>query len=216
MTTHVRKKTYVVRTRRAIINLLKQKGAMESKELASSLGVSAMAVRQHLYALQDEKLVTYQKEARAMGRPVKLWQLTPAANSFFPDGYAELTLGMIQSVVEVFGEAGLERLLDVRTRQQIANYQAHISTQGSLLQKLEALASLRTDEGYMVEIESLEDGSFILIENHCPICLAACACIGLCQRELEVFQTVLGQDFCLERTEHIVAGARRCVYRVWR
>ncbi|NEQ22030.1 MAG: transcriptional regulator [Microcoleus sp. SIO2G3] len=207
-------KSATVRTRRAIINLLKQSGSMDSQELSERLGVSAMAVRQHLYALQDEQLVTYQEEPRAMGRPAKLWQLTPAADRLFPDGYAELTLSLINSVREAFGEAGLERLLDVKTNHQIAAYQALLSNQEELQQRLEALATLRTDEGYMAEIQPQDDGSFLLIENHCPICAAATACTGLCARELEVFQCVLGQDVTVERIEHIVAGARRCVYQV--
>jgi len=53
--------------------------------------------------------------------PAKLWQLTQAANLSF-HGYAELTLSFIQSVVEAFGEAGLERLLEIRARQQIEAY----------------------------------------------------------------------------------------------
>jgi predicted ArsR family transcriptional regulator len=66
----------------------------------------------------------------------------------------------------------------------------------------------------MAEVESLDDGSFLLIENHCPICTAAQACTGLCARELEVFQTVLGKDVAIERSEHILSGSRRCVYLV--
>ena len=188
---------------------------MDSQELASRLGVSAMAVRQHLYALQEEQLVTYQEEARAMGRPAKLWQLTPAADRLFPDSYAELTLSLLNSVKEAFGDAGLEQLLDVRTRHQINAYQALMPIQESLQQKLEALATLRTEEGYMAEIQSLDDGSFLLIEHHCPICAAATACTGLCARELEIFERVLGQDVIVERTEHIVTGARRCAYQVF-
>jgi predicted ArsR family transcriptional regulator len=175
-----------------------------------------MAVRQHLYALQDEHLVTYQEEPRAMGRPAKLWQLTPEANRFFPDGYADLTLSLINAVSETFGEAGMERLLEVRTHHQIAAYQAQMSDRDSLQQQLETLAALRTDEGYMAEVQPLSDGSFLLIENHCPICAAATACTGLCKRELEVFHSVLGQDVRIERTEHIIAGERRCVYQVSR
>ena len=214
MATDSPKKSTTVRTRRAIINLLKQEGAINSQELASRLGVSAMAVRQHLYALQEEQLVTYQEEARAMGRPAKLWQLTPAADRLFPDSYAELTLSLLNSVKEAFGDAGLEQLLDVRTRHQINAYQALMPIQESLQQKLEALATLRTEEGYMAQIQALDDGSFLLIEHHCPICAAATACTGLCARELEIFERVLGQDVIVERTEHIVTGARRCAYRV--
>jgi predicted ArsR family transcriptional regulator len=208
------KKADSTRTRRVLVNLLKQEGAMDSQALAERLGVSAMAVRQHLYALQEEKLVTYEEEPRAMGRPAKLWQLTAAADRLFPDGYAELTLGLIQSAIEAFGNEGLEKLLDVRTQHQIADYQTRISPEDSLANKLNALAQQRTDEGYMAEVEVLDDGSFLLIENHCPICAAANACTGLCDRELEVFQSVLGKETRVKRTEHIVAGARRCVYQV--
>lgn len=203
-----------IRTRRAIVNLLKQEGAIDSKELSSRLGISAMAVRQHLYALQVEGLVTYEEEARKMGRPAKLWQLTPAADRFFPDGYAELTVSLINSISEVFGEVGLERLLEVRTKQQIVAYRLQIADRDSLAKRLEALALLRTTEGYMAQIQSLKDGSFLLIENHCPICAAAMSCTGLCARELEVFHEVLGEDVTIERKEHIIEGARRCTYQI--
>lgn len=187
---------------------------MDAAALASHFKISAMAVRQHLYALQKEQLVTYQEEQRAMGRPAKLWQLTPAADRFFPHGYAELTLSLINSVTEAFGSEGLERLLEIRTRQQIEAYQEQIHTTSSIQQRLEALANLRTDEGYMADVESLSDGSFLFIENHCPICAAATACTGLCSQELEVFQSTLGEDVAIARTEHLIAGERRCVYRI--
>ncbi|MBW4655110.1 MAG: transcriptional regulator [Kaiparowitsia implicata GSE-PSE-MK54-09C] len=187
---------------------------MDAQALAAVMGVSAMAVRQHLYALQDEHLVSFEEEARAMGRPAKLWRLTPAADRFFPEGYAELTLGLLQSVAEAFGDAGLDRLLDIRTRNQLVDYHAQISPQSTLPAKLAALAELRTAEGYMAEVQPQADGSFLLIEHHCPICAAATACTGLCDREQEVFQQIVGSSVQIERTEHIVAGARRCTYRM--
>jgi len=54
----------------------------------------------------------------------------------------------------------------------------------------------------------------LFIENHCPICAAANSCQGLCLSELELFQSVLGPAAHIERTEHIIAGNRRCVYRI--
>lgn len=214
MTNQAQQKSAKPSTRRAIINLLKQEGAMDSQALASRLGVSAMAIRQHLYGLQAEHLVSYTEESRAMGRPAKLWCLTPEANRFFPDGYAELTLGLIQSAIEAFGEAGLDQILEVKTRHQVSAYVAQVPRQAPLAEQLETLAALRTDEGYMAEVKCLTDGTLLLIENHCPICVAAADCTGLCQRELEVFQMVLGDRVRVERTEHIIAGARRCAYRV--
>jgi len=46
------------KTRRAITKLLKTEGPSGSAQLAESLGLTPMAVRQHLYALQREGLVT--------------------------------------------------------------------------------------------------------------------------------------------------------------
>ena len=36
----------------------------------------------------------------------------------------------------------------------------------------------------------------------------------LCDAELELFQAILGEDVVIERTEHILLGARRCAYRI--
>jgi predicted ArsR family transcriptional regulator len=196
------------------LHLLKQEGPMDAQELAARLHVSAMAVRQHLYTLHEEQLVTYHEAPRPRGRPAKRWQLTPAADRFFPEAYAELTLSLLTSMTEAFGKAGLERLLDLRSRRQIAVYRPQMAGHASLQQRLEALAAIRTDEGYMAGAQPQGDGSFLLVENHCPICAAAVACTGLCGKELEVFQAVLGEGVVVERTEHIVAGARRCAYRV--
>jgi predicted ArsR family transcriptional regulator len=203
-----------VRTRRALLDVLKQEGASDSRALAARLGVSAMAVRQHLYALRDERLVTYEEEARPVGRPAKLWRLTAAAGRLFTDGHAELTVGLLGAMRDAFGDAGLGRLLAARTRQQVAAYRRRVPAGGSLRRRLDALAKVRTDEGYMAEVRPLGDGAFAFIENHCPICAAATACAGLCASEVEVFRRVLGDGLSIERDEHILAGARRCAYRV--
>ena len=57
------------KTRRAIVRLLKQEGALDSAALARRLKLTAMAVRQHLYALQKEKLVTHDERPVPLGRP---------------------------------------------------------------------------------------------------------------------------------------------------
>lgn len=203
-----------LRTRRSIIDLLKQHGPQSAQSLADWLGVSAMAVRQHLYRLEQERLVTYAEEPRPLGRPAKLWRLTDAADEFFPDGHAELAVALIATLTKSFGSDGLETLIRERAREQLADYRKRVPRRASLRKRLEALAGIRTREGYMAEVLADEDGSLLLVENHCPICSAATACTGLCSAELATFQGVLGPDVSVERTEHAVAGDRRCVYRV--
>ncbi len=205
-----------VHTRRAIVELLKQQGPQDAQSLADQIDISAMAVRQHLYMLRDERLVTYQLSQRSRGRPAKLWQLTAAANRLFPDAHAELAVDLVSALGAAFGVDGLDRLLAIRTQQQIQTYQEKMPKRASLKRRLQALAEIRTEEGYMAEVIGQGRGACYFVENHCPICAAAAACTGLCGAELDVFQAVLGEAVEITRTEHIVAGGRRCAYEVRR
>jgi predicted ArsR family transcriptional regulator len=201
------------KTRRAIVKLLKTEGALDSSRLARHLRLTPMAVRQHLYALQREKLVTAEERPVPLGRPAKHWQLTAEANRLFPDAYAELTLALVGAVGTAFGPAGVQRVLESRCASQQADYRSRIPSSAPLEEKLRVLALIRTDEGYMAEVIREGDG-FLFVERHCPICAAANACQGFCATELELFRSVLGKGTSVERTEHIIAGDRRCAYRV--
>jgi predicted ArsR family transcriptional regulator len=203
-------------TRRAIVHALKTDGALTSAELADRLGVTAMAVRQHLYELVAERFVTAEERPVPIGRPAKHWQLTPEANRLFPDAYAELNVSLIAAMGHAFGEKGLQRVLESRGAGQQAAYAKRITPSAPLKQKLQQLARIRSEEGYMAEVTANPDGSFLFVENHCPICAAATACQGFCTTELDLFREVLGPDIEVERQEHILSGARRCAYRVRR
>lgn len=208
------RKANLVPTRKAILPLLKRQGPSDAQALSAQLGISAMAVRQHLYALHAQKLVTYQEEPRPIGRPAKRWSLMPAAESHFPDAHAGLTVSLLNAVEETFGHEGVKRVVLQSTHQQIENYRSRISARASLQSRLKTLISLRNEEGYMAEMQRQSDGSFFLIENHCPICAAASVCPVLCDSELAVFRAILGEGVIIKRTEHMKAGARRCVYHI--
>ena len=201
-------------TRRAIVKLLKTEGAMDSAQLARRLRLTPMAVRQHLYALQREHLVTADERPVPIGRPAKHWRLTPESDRLFPDAYAELNVALLDAVGNAFGSDGLQRVLESREAKQRAEYARRISPGAPLKERLQQLARVRTEEGYMAEVRTESPGTFLFIENHCPICAAATVCQGFCATELDLFKSVLGANASVERTEHIVSGDRRCAYRV--
>jgi predicted ArsR family transcriptional regulator len=202
------------KTRRAIVKLLKTEGPADSARLARRLRLTPMAVRQHLYALQREHLVTAEERPVPLGRPAKYWQLTGDADRLFPDAYAELSVALIDAMDQALGPGGLQRVLASRSDKQRQDYSARIPRSWTLDRKLQELARIRTEEGYMAEVQRGDEGAFLFIENHCPICAAATACQGLCSTELDLFRTVLGKSVSVERATHIVSGDRRCAYRV--
>lgn len=201
--------------KRAVLDFLKRKGPSEVADIAAELGVTAMAVRQHLYALEDEGFVAVgdAPKSAARGRPSKHWRAMQKADAVFADAHADVSVELVANIREVFGERGLDKLIAKRTEQQIGIYRAAIPPAATLKEKLKRLAKLRSDAGYMAEVVSDGDG-FLFVENHCPICRVAAACTGLCRQELDVFRAALGRDVVIERTDHILAGARRCAYTV--
>ena len=124
------------KTRRAIVKLLKTEGPLGSAQLAERLGLTAMAVRLHLYALQGEGLVAAEDRPVPVGRPAKFWRLTREADSHFPDAYAELSVALIADLQETFGAEGLERVLASRCARQRADYAKRIRPGDPLENKL--------------------------------------------------------------------------------
>jgi predicted ArsR family transcriptional regulator len=206
--------------KRRLLERLKRVDAATAAELAADFGLTATAVRQHLEDLGRTGLVEAVSAPPAgRGRPAQLWKLTPLAASLFPDRHADLTVSLLESIRETLGERGIDAVVAARTKAQMAAYRTVLPDPATspVADRVEALARVRSVEGYMAEaVEDDEDGSFVLIEHHCPICEAADSCQSLCRGELELFRTVLGSDVSVERTQHQLSGDLRCAYRITR
>lgn len=198
----------------AILRLLKSSGPQSAKALAARLGLTTEGIRQHLAKLGAAGLVSHRDAVLGVGRPKRIWRLTGSGHGRFPDGHSQLMLDLVTAIRGEFGDAGLETLIAAREKQMLAKYGERLAGLGGLGERVRALAALRHEEGYMAEARGDGDGGFLLIENHCPICAAATACQGFCRSELEVFRAALGSDVRVERSEHLLAGARRCAYRI--
>jgi predicted ArsR family transcriptional regulator len=122
---------------------------------------------------------------------------------------------MLQAIRSAFGDEGLKRLTEERTRQQAQSYRARMPGQDApLAERMATLAGIRREEGYIPKWGRRRDGTVELVENHCSISRAARFCPKLCAGELSLFRSVLGSDVSVDRVEHILSGDRRCAYRI--
>ncbi|WP_295956473.1 MarR family transcriptional regulator [Rhodoferax sp.] len=196
-----------------ILFFIKTKGPASTTALAQALEMTGEAARQQVQKLVAAGLVEGQLEAvSGAGRPRQNWVLTEAGYGRFPDTHAQLTVQLIGSIRQLFGEDGLERLITQRETDARAVY-AQACTAPTLPQRLEQLAAVRTAEGYMARAEP-DGADWLLVEDHCPICAAARSCQGFCRSELLLFQEVAGPGARVVREQHLLADARRCVYRI--
>ncbi|MBB5571789.1 MULTISPECIES: helix-turn-helix transcriptional regulator [Rhizobium] len=196
-----------------ILILLKTDGPQLASTIGGALGISSEAARQQLTKMGEEGLVEPVTEAASgRGRPRQFWHLTAAGNRQFPDGHADLTATLLATMAEQLGQGAVDAVISARETETLKRYRSEIEVTADLPSRVATLAAIRTREGYMADHWQEEDGSLVLVENHCPICAAATVCAGFCRSELETFRATLGAD--VEREEHILLGARRCAYRI--
>ncbi len=199
-----------------ILFQLKTRGPQTAAAIGTRLGMTPTGARQHLARLQADGFVEGEEQRQKRGRPTRFWRLTDRGHGRFPDRHSDLTLEFLRSTQAVFGKAGLEKLVRHREEDSLARYRRLVPRRLPLRAKLRALADARSQEGYMARVIAERDGSFLLVEDHCPICAAAATCQALCRSELAIFQNVLGDGIMVQRIDHLLAGARRCAYRVQR
>jgi predicted ArsR family transcriptional regulator len=201
-------------TKRRIIERLKRVESATATDLAVEFGLTDTALRQHLDSLEEVGMVTRSiAEPTGRGRPPVHWQLAPASAGAFPDRHGELTVDLITSVRSTLGDKALDRVIAARADRQAAGYALALGDTKDVAVRVQRLADLRSDEGYLAEVAADGD-ALMFIEHHCPIRDAAAACGALCNAELEAFQRALGTDVIVTRTQHVLAGDRRCAYRV--
>lgn len=197
-------------TRSQILNMLKLHGSLTVSEMASQLQITEMAVRRHLNTLERDNLIASKMVRQAMGRPTNVYSLTEEADQLFPRHYSDFVLDMLQDLEELEGQEKIQRLFDRREERMSNKYKRRVKG-NTLEEKVNQLASLQNEKGYMVEIEEgTEEGTFILKEFNCPISQVAKEFREACECELSLFKTVL--DARVERNECIAQGEDKCVY----
>jgi predicted ArsR family transcriptional regulator len=195
------------------LKLLKLRGPLSTSVIAKELGITGEGARFQLTRLAGEGLILSASESKGVGRPAQIWSLSDKGNKHFPDRHEELSIQLIDSIKEILGQETLDEVIALREKKANGKYIEALKNIPDLEEKIARLAELRNSDGYLAEWDKDEEG-FILIENHCPVCAAAQRCADLCDAELNTFKEIFGKDVSVERVDHIIAGSRRCAYKV--
>ena len=194
-----------------ILKQLRRSGEMTVDELSQAMGISGVAVRQHLDGLLAEAMVATRTERRRIGRPARVYYLTDAADDQFPKAYQALASMILESVHTAGGPTLVNQVFEMRRQALLAD--ARPKVEGKTLdQKVAALAALQDEAGYMADWETAPDGSYLLREHNCAICKVARQFPQVCQKELELFQDLLDAE--VTREQHMGSGGAMCEYRI--
>ena len=198
-------------TRRAVLELLKRYGQHTVAQLHEVLGVSRVAVRRHLEALESEGLVRQTTRSLGRGRPAHLYALTEAGHELFPRNYQQLAAQLLEAARSELGPSAIERLFAHRQR-ALAQQHAARTAGRSLPDLARVLATIQDENGYMAEWEHAGQDRYLVREHNCAISGVARAHPSACTHELGLLRQLAGPGVEVERVSHIQSGDRECAY----
>ncbi len=199
-------------TRQRILITLKMMGEASTQQLATRLGMTAMGVRRHLYALEAAGVIAHRVVRYGQGRPRFVYFLTPEGHHWFAQRYAALSLELLTYLAELYGEEAVALLFERRARRRVEEA-SRVLGDLPVEERVAALAELLDREGYLAVWHKEGPGQYCLCEHHCAIHDVAVRFPQACVSELKFIQALF-PEASVERVRHLVQGHYYCAYRI--
>ena len=199
-------------TRRKILYTLKKSDGLTADQLAGLLGITSMAVRKHLAALENDDLIESTLERRAIGRPANLYRVAALAEEFFPKHYDMVVTELLADLVQIDGERKVNLLLERRAERTCEFLRERISHARTFGERVEALTEGMDELGYFAVCERCDESTYFIKQYNCAINRVAACFPVACNYEAQMFQQLLDAD--VERANHVLAGDHLCGYIV--
>lgn len=196
-------------TRKKIIVLLKKADNMTVSELSKEIGITPMAIRQHLMSLEKKGMITYTAKKYGIGRPVFHYRLTNKATEMFPKAYAALARDILGSIEELDGRKKVDKLFMKRRDKQFQEKASVLESLPNMDDKVTAYTKMLNDEGYMVET-SQDDRTYVIKHYNCLLQGVSSDFPEACKYELDLYRLLF--DKKVARTECQSEGGHSCTY----
>ncbi len=189
---------------------LKRSQGLSVGQLCTFVKLSYMGVKQHCVALQKQGYLDTWRRPKGMGRPEKVYRLTPQAQELFPSDSTEFTCSILRSVESVYGQVAPEKILHQIYQEQTQSLRKEL--QGATFEeRVRSLAGLREDRGYMAEYYFCPETSrHQLIEYNSPVLQIGDLYPILFDLEKQMLEELL--DATTTRDTERVAGLYRCTF----
>ena len=196
-----------VRQQELLTLLLKNKDGLTADALAEQLGITRTAVRQHLAALESERLLEKGATRPSGGRPQQLYVLTNRGNEYFPRQYSWFAQLLVDTLEQDSGKAGLAgRLAEMGERigNQLKAQHPELKTRAEKVQKL---AQIMAELGYSTQRLSAPDQAPLIDAENCVFHDLAMKNPDICQFDLALASSftdsAIDHQECMARHDNI-------------
>jgi DeoR family suf operon transcriptional repressor len=197
-------------TRREILTTLKECGAARAEELASALGITVSAIRQHLAALDAGGLVSHREIKGGPGRPKFVFHLTPAAEGLFPQAYGELANDLLD-IIQTEDPHLASRVLSRLAERNLGIDQNKFHGQ-AYPERLRNVMGVLDERGFLSKLETHEDGSFVITLHNCTVLSVAQNFPLFCAGHIAALQNVL-PEIQFTQVSRMREGSHACQFQ---
>ena len=151
-------------TKTNILALLKRSDGATVDDLAGSLGLASMTVRQHLMALERDSLIRSEEVRRATGRPHFVYRLTGEGHRSIAQGYDRLLALIVAEAGQLNGsssdsaESRRVRLFTAAALSLASRHRTELQELGAA-ERIERAAAILRSHGGFAEWHDLGGGS---------------------------------------------------------
>jgi len=192
-----------------IINSLKRTRGMSVNELVEKMGMSYMGIKQHCLTLQRDGYLDTWRRPQKMGRPEMVYRLTRRSHDLFAADSNQFTLELLNSVRDIYGANGPEKLLYSVFEKRTAELKSKVK--GDIVaERAKWLAKQRDNEGYMTQFLPAEKDGPQILECHTPIFNLLEKYPIIARLEQDLFEAVLGTKVRREETRS--SGLYECAF----
>ncbi|MFG6117010.1 helix-turn-helix transcriptional regulator [Halobacillus sp. MO56] len=199
-------------TKDMILLLLKKNKSLTIAELAEKVAISEIAVRKHIHFLEHNNLVKARVVRQPIGRPVNYYELSVKGQEAFTNHYESFSVELLNDIEKLYGKTMVYELFNHRSERIEEEYKRHMTSE-SFQARVEELAEIQEQKGYMVELEKQNDKAYTLKQYNCPIWNIAQHYKSICGHEVKLFSDVLADsDVRAEKT--MISGEACCTFQI--
>lgn len=191
--------------------LLENKAGLTVDEMAQRTEITRNAVRQHLTALANDRLVTQGRTRPSGGRPEQLYVLTDKGREFFPRQYSWFSRLLVESIKRDVGIEGLRERLRAIGSTVGANLGGQYPELENRQQKVDKLAEVMEQMGYSATSLSAEDNPSTIEADNCVYHDLAMEIPEICQFDLALLESFTDSE--VDHQECMAKGDNVCRFR---
>lgn len=187
--------------------LLKKKAGMSADEVASGLGITRTAVKQHLNALVRLGYIEPGPPQETGGRPSQTYKLTLKGFDLFPKRYSWFSELMLEAIRNEKGAEGLRDWLSqigVTVGSNLKNKVEGLP----MSEKLQLVVDLMNSLAYEAEIKSGVDGGERLEATNCVYHALARRFPEICEFDLSLLRELTGSG--VQHESCMLRGSDAC------